>query len=100
MTKSTYCHFKAGYFASSMVHIPWFLKHFTVGVEYHCIHHLNHKVPGYKLEECYNSRKDLFVGCPHLTWTSIFHSLRYTVYDEDLGKHTSVYKVYREFISQ
>jgi hypothetical protein len=36
---------------SSFIQIPYLLKYFTMGIEYHHIHHTNAKIPGYNLQQ-------------------------------------------------
>lgn len=40
----------SGLIGSSFIQVPRMLKFFTCGIEYHHIHHLNCKIPGYNLQ--------------------------------------------------
>jgi omega-6 fatty acid desaturase (delta-12 desaturase) len=71
---------------SSFLQLPRFLKYFTFGIEYHHIHHLNAKVPGYRLQECHEAAGDLFAGVPRVTLWDGFKSLSLSLYDEKQNK--------------
>jgi omega-6 fatty acid desaturase (delta-12 desaturase) len=45
--------FENGYYGSSYLILPEFLKLFTGGIEYHHIHHLSSRVPSYHLRSCH-----------------------------------------------
>ena len=38
---------------SSVLKIPFLLKPFTNGIEYHNVHHINPGVPSYNIKKCY-----------------------------------------------
>lgn len=40
----------SGLLGSSFIQVPYLLKYFTMGIEYHHIHHMNSKIPGYNLQ--------------------------------------------------
>lgn len=39
---------------STFLHVPYFFRPFTNGIEYHHIHHLNTNVPSYKISDCHD----------------------------------------------
>ena len=41
----------SGIHGSSFIQIPFFFKYFFMGIEYHHIHHMNSKIPGYNLQK-------------------------------------------------
>ena len=53
---------------SSFIQIPFWLKYFTDGIEYHYIHHINSKIPNYNLhayhEEVIN-KNDMYDNIKH-----------------------------------
>lgn len=55
-----YDRFLNGMVGSSFLEVPWFFKYFTGAIEYHNIHHLNTKVPFYKLQQCWEDGYDEF----------------------------------------
>lgn len=74
---------------SSMLVIPDCLKFFTLGIEYHHIHHFRTKIPGYKLREVHEnapaSFNDLpsgFKNVPTLTYRRMWESIWLQCYDE------------------
>ena len=40
----------SGIKGSSFIQIPYLLKYFYMGIDYHHIHHMNSKIPGYNLQ--------------------------------------------------
>lgn len=78
-------HFDAGIYGSSYFVLPWYLRIFSCGIQYHHIHHLNPRVPCYKLEEChkhgdkYNYWKDV----RKVYICDIFKTMDYKLYDEE-----------------
>jgi len=74
---------------SSFQTIPSFLKFWTMGIEYHHIHHYTTKVPGYYLQKCHEEApagmwSDL--GVVELTYSDMWKGLGYTLYDEAENK--------------
>ena len=75
---------------SSLLLVPEWLKFFTLGIEYHHIHHFRTKIPGYKLKEVHEHAPESFedlpsgfscvpvLGCREM-WTSLWLQC----YDED-----------------
>jgi omega-6 fatty acid desaturase (delta-12 desaturase) len=51
--KAEYNRTAAGLCGASYLPIPWWWRWATVGVEYHHLHHLNARVPCYKLQVCH-----------------------------------------------
>lgn len=51
---------QAAIYGSTMLHIPWYLKWFSLGIEYHHIHHFNMRVPCYNLQQCHEDAPDYF----------------------------------------
>ena len=70
---------------TSILLIPWWLKWFTMGIEYHHIHHLNSRVPGYNLRRCHEGADAKFwQSVPRLGGKDMLRSLTYTLWDEEL----------------
>ena len=75
---------------SSVLTIPFFLEHFTFGIEYHNIHHFDSLVPSYNLKRCYTDAhslkllKDTKVG-----YVQMFKSLFHIIYNEETGRYES-----------
>ena len=69
---------------SSYIKIPYFLKWFTMGIEYHHIHHLNSNIPGYSLQKCHEEAPSHFwKDVTFLNYKNIYKSLKIMFYDED-----------------
>jgi len=81
-------YYRNGIYGSSFIQIPSFLKWVTFGIEYHFIHHLNAKVPCYRLQECYEKAPPevakVFERVRKVSFSEAFWSLRYQIYDEKL----------------
>ncbi len=72
---------KNALYGSSFLQIPFFLKWFMHGNEYHHIHHLNAKIPAYNLQKCHEESGELY-NCVKKVWFSdifstYYYSLRY-----------------------
>lgn len=78
-------YFENGLYGSSLIELPEFLKWFSCGIEYHHIHHLNAKVPSYRMRECHDAaeKEELFKDIVRLPVSAGFDMLRFNVWDED-----------------
>lgn len=75
--------------SSSMIVVPPVLKWATFGIEYHHIHHLNTRVPSYKLQKCHEENYYLFNKITVVDYKKAFLSLFHTLYDEKCKKYIS-----------
>merc|ERR1711920_134166 len=66
----------------SFLVLPRWLKWFSLGIEYHHIHHLNPQVPCYHLESCHASALDFWVDVTAVSLREMFATLSFSVYDE------------------
>ncbi|ORZ41440.1 fatty acid desaturase, partial [Catenaria anguillulae PL171] len=74
-------------FGSSLLVLPWWLAWFTAGLEYHHVHHLNPRVPCYRLQECHEAAKDtLFKHVRRVPWWEMATVLPYSLWDEARGR--------------
>ena len=90
VTNNTWNKIDNGLIGSSYIKIPWFLKYFPGGTEYHHIHHINAKIPGYNLQKFHEEVKqksDLFNNVPTLSMMECYNNLWLTLYDEDAEKY-------------
>ena len=69
--------FENGLRGSSFLIIPEALKFFTAAIEYHHVHHLNTRVPLYRLRQCHEEGAALFAGVPTFTLPEACARLRY-----------------------
>jgi acyl-lipid omega-6 desaturase (Delta-12 desaturase) len=70
---------------SSHLHLPGVLQWFTGNIGFHHVHHLNSRIPNYRLEECHDACPNLRSG-PRLTLGGAIRMLRYPLWDNDLGR--------------
>ena len=83
----------SGLLGSSFIQIPKLLKYFTMGIEYHHIHHMNAKIPGYNLQkyhEEFESVSNIFDNVVKLSMTDCYNNLWLVMYDEDNNKYITV----------
>ncbi|MDB5394266.1 MAG: fatty acid desaturase [Rhodospirillales bacterium] len=69
---------------SSYLRLPRILQWFTGNIGFHHVHHLNPRVPNYRLERCHNASADL-QRAPVLSLWSGLKSWRYALWDEARG---------------
>lgn len=84
-------YFKNGIYGSSFIQIPWYLKYFTCGIEYHHIHHLNKSVPSYNLKKCHDEGEHLFKDVKKIYLLDILKTLHYSLYNISTKKFEDVY---------
>jgi omega-6 fatty acid desaturase (delta-12 desaturase) len=75
----------SGLKGSSFIQIPWYLKYFTGGIEYHHIHHYNSKIPNYNLRTLHDevvSTSNAFDTIVTLSMEDCYKNLWLSVYDE------------------
>lgn len=71
----------AGLKGSSFYKLPRLLQWFTGNIGFHHIHHLNPRIPNYKLEACYRN-SEIFQHVKPLTIRSSLKSLNLRLWDE------------------
>ena len=71
--------------STSYLHLPRILQWFTGNIGFHHVHHMNPRIPNYRLEECHNSNVG-FQSAPRLSLHTAILALRYTLWDADLGR--------------
>jgi acyl-lipid omega-6 desaturase (Delta-12 desaturase) len=67
---------------SSHLVLPRVLQWFTGNIGYHHIHHLDPRVPNYRLEACHRSHP-AFAVAPTVTLRQGFSAMRYCLWDEE-----------------
>ena len=78
-----------GLLGSSYILVPPLLKYFTGGIEYHHIHHMNAKIPGYNLQYYHEevvAHSDMFDSVVTLSVRDCMTNLFLVVYDEKKKK--------------
>jgi acyl-lipid omega-6 desaturase (Delta-12 desaturase) len=71
--------------STSLLHLPRVLQWFTGNIGFHHVHHLNPRIPNYRLEECHNAYAE-FQGVPKLTLRTALQALHYALWDEEAGR--------------
>lgn len=69
---------------STYLHLPRVLQWFTGNIGFHHIHHLNPRVPNYRLRECHEAIA-AFDEVPRLSLRQALAASRLTLWDEDAG---------------
>lgn len=70
---------------SSFYRLPKILQWFSGNIGFHHIHHLNARIPNYKLEKCYREIGSA-LGVQAITFKAGFKSLKLRLWDEVQGK--------------
>ena len=82
--------FENGYSGSSYLVIPEVLKLFTAGIEYHHIHHINSRVPFYRLRACHEEAPPgMWSGIQTMTLRDGWDSLKLTLWSESKNRLVS-----------
>jgi len=68
--------------STSYLHLPRVLQWFTGNIGFHHVHHVNPRIPNYRLEECHNANVAL-QSVPKLTLYAAVKGLRHTLWDSD-----------------
>lgn len=79
----------SGLKGSSFIQIPKYLKYFTGSIEYHHVHHMISKIPGYNLQKYHEevvSKSNMFDNIVKLSISKCYQNLWLSLYDEDKQK--------------
>ena len=71
--------------STSYLRLPRVLQWFTGNIGFHHVHHINPRIPNYRLEECHKANVG-FQMAPQLTLGAAVRALRYTLWDSDLER--------------
>jgi omega-6 fatty acid desaturase (delta-12 desaturase) len=78
-------YFKAGIKGSSYYALPKVLQWLTANIGIHHLHHLDHLIPNYRLQECMDKHPELR-AVNRITLRQSFACLRFKLWDEAQGK--------------
>lgn len=79
---------------SSMQTIPEWLKPFTLGIEYHHIHHFRTRIPCYMLRTVHEKApKGMWDDITCLSYSDMWHSMFLQVWDEQESRYTTFHDV-------
>ena len=71
--------------SASHLDLPPILRWFTGNIGFHHVHHLNPRIPNYRLKECHDAASILQTA-PRLTLGAALRSLRYALWDDELRR--------------
>jgi len=80
----------SGLKGSSYIEIPVCLTYFTGGIEYHHIHHMNSKIPGYNLQRYHEevvTTSTVFNEVYTMSMREFYYNLWLVLYDESANKY-------------
>lgn len=86
--------FENGFYGSSFLQVPWWLRIFTAGIEYHHIHHLSSRVPSYRLADCHNEAPPgMWDGIRVLTFREGYDALWLALWSEEKKRLVTFHEV-------
>lgn len=91
----------SGLLGSSYIQIPKYIKYFLMGIEYHHIHHMNSKIPGYNLQKYHEDvvlKSTMFDNITNLSMIDCYNNLWLAMYDEDKKKYISFTEANEEIL--
>jgi omega-6 fatty acid desaturase (delta-12 desaturase) len=72
---------------STYIPIPWPISIFSLGIEFHHIHHLNTRVPFYSLRKCHFDGEHFWKGIvTNITFSNFWESMNTVLWDDDVQK--------------
>ncbi|MCP1337784.1 fatty acid desaturase [Futiania mangrovi] len=77
---------------STFLRLPAVLQWFTGNIGYHHVHHLNPRIPNYRLQECHEALPPLR-KVPGMSLRDGLRAVRFILWDEDLGRMVTVRQV-------
>jgi omega-6 fatty acid desaturase (delta-12 desaturase) len=77
--------------SSTYLRLPAVLQWFTGNIGYHHVHHLNPRIPNYRLQECHASIPALR-NVPTLSLGGGFRAMNYVLWDEERGRMVSFHE--------
>jgi omega-6 fatty acid desaturase (delta-12 desaturase) len=89
----------SGLRGSAFTQIPYYLKYFYMGIEYHHIHHMNAKIPGYNLQSYHEeviSKSDSFDNIHKVSMLDFYNNLWLVLYDEDNKKYITFAELHED----
>jgi len=70
---------------TSYLRLPRLLQWFSGNIGFHHVHHVDPRIPNYRLEECHNADAG-FQSASTLTLRTALQALRYALWDSDLER--------------
>lgn len=78
-------YFDAGLHGSSYLRLPSLLRFFTGNIGLHHVHHLNARIPNYRLQRAHNEHAFLHQAPTLSLWEGL-RAVRFKLYDEERGR--------------
>lgn len=75
--------------SSNYLRLPSLLQWFTGNIGYHHVHHLNPRIPNYRLQECHEAIP-AFRDAPTLSLRDGLRALGFVLWDEDRGRMVTI----------
>lgn len=93
---------ESGLKGSSFIKIPKYLKYFSGGIEYHHIHHMTTKIPGYNLQNFHEvaENNNLFNNIITLSMKDCYNNLWLVIYDEEKELYITFKEADKELMSK
>jgi acyl-lipid omega-6 desaturase (Delta-12 desaturase) len=85
MTEAGWSFAAASLGGTSYLRLPRLLQWFTGNIGFHHVHHINPRIPNYRLEECHNADAG-FQSAATLTLRTALRASRYALWDTDLER--------------
>jgi len=85
MTEARWSFAAASLGGTSYLRLPRLLQWFTGNIGFHHVHHINPRIPNYRLEECHNADAG-FQSAATLTLRTALQASRYALWDTDLER--------------
>jgi omega-6 fatty acid desaturase (delta-12 desaturase) len=86
--KEEWDYFNAGMLGSSYYKLPRVLQWFTANIGLHHIHHLDSRIPNYRLQECHDENP-IFQKATVMTFFESFSCISLKLWDEKRGNMIS-----------
>lgn len=83
----------SGIMGSSFIIIPWYLKYFTCGIEYHHIHHIISLIPGYNMKKYHDEviqSSNTFDNIIKLSLYDCYNNLWLMLYDTEQKRYITL----------
>ena len=93
--RSEWDYVSAGMLGSSHYDLPPLIRWFTASIGIHHIHHLDSKIPNYRLKECLDENPELALA-PRVTLRSSLACASLKLWDEDAGRMVRTYSFAQE----
>lgn len=81
--------------SSSFLRLPAVLQWFTGNIGFHHVHHLNPRVPNYRLQDCHEQTAALR-AVPAMSFRQGLHALRFVLWDEERDRMVTFRELGRE----